>query len=305
MRIAHNIEYIQPDAEHGNTCCSGLIVSSLPSIYIDTNIGAATLAAFLRAGRPDIAIASHYHSDHCAFLKPAQELCGSRVFIPEGEEKCFMDLESHLDQCAGASGEDIRALWKMSMLDRNFKVIDEFELHFHEKSFRSGDTTIECIRCAGHSPSHTCFYLPEEKVLFATDMGVGSLGPVYVADDCNLKEFVSSVLKLRGIETEVVLTSHGGALNSSEIEPAWNRCLNHFLVLERFIRTRLDQGKTKWEIVDALLQRTSFSKAMGPYAKLMKAWVSVAFDLHYAVLLEGGLPKLFPELQKLDGVFKS
>ncbi len=305
MRITHNIEYIQPDAKDNYNCSSGLIISSSPTIFIDTNVSPASQRTFLCAEKPDIAIVSHYHSDHSAWLKSAQELCGSRVFVPEGEEKCLMDLDAYLDQCAGMSGEEIRASWRTITRDiRGFRVIDEFDLHFHGKMFCSGNTIIECIRCPGHSPSHTCFYLPEEKVLYVGDMGIGHPGPFYGASDCDLKEFVSSVLRLRGIKAKLVLTSHGGPLRS-DIDPAWTRCLKHFLAMERFVRTRLDQGKGKPDIVAALLRRTNGSRGGKTHTRLMEFWISTAFDLYHDVLVEGGLLKIFPELRKVDGASKA
>ena len=68
-----------------------------------------------------------------------------------------------------------------------YQEISAFDLHHDHKIFTCNDTTLTCIKSPGHSPSHTCFYFPAERILFFGDMGIGIRVPFYGFKDCDLR----------------------------------------------------------------------------------------------------------------------
>lgn len=72
-------------------------------------------------------------------------------------------------------------------------------------------------------------------------MGVDRFGPWYGWVNCDLRHLVESILYLRGLPVDVLLTSHGGML-TSHIDAAWHQALRHLLKREQGVATRLEKG---------------------------------------------------------------
>jgi hydroxyacylglutathione hydrolase len=256
-RITDTIAYIEPEIDINSIGCSGIVLSSRPKISIDCNVEVAQRQAFLSSEKPDIAIASHYHLDHWPWMKMAQDLCGSHIFVPEGEEANFKNLDRYVEQSVAVTEKELRPAWKdIARHIGGYQALERFDSHHHDQVFRSGTSTIRCIKAPGHSPSHTCFYFPKEKILYTADMGIGKWNPWYGHRDCDLRKFVDSVLRLQSLEADLILTSHGGIIRNHTGQ-AWNRCLKQFL-------------------------------------SFIDMWARIMVDHHDAVLQQGGAPVLFP-----------
>jgi hydroxyacylglutathione hydrolase len=297
IRISNCIEYIQPNVIKNPLCCSGVIVSSKPRIFIDTNMGMEDSMTLLAQEPPDIAIISHYHADHSSWARTALFVCNPTLFVPEGEEDRLQSLDVYVDSMVPF--EEMKPVVKTFYEDKlGYQEIRNFDFHYHKKVFTCRDTILKGIKSPGHSPSHTCFYFPDEKILFCGDMGIGIVGPYYAFKDSNLRSLVESILRLKRFKVEALMTAHEG-LVTSNIEQAWNNGLKVVLTQERIIRQGLDQGKNKQDIVNSgICYRCSDKNDQ--QTKLNRMWDSVIFDQHYAILLEGGLSRIFPELRDIE-----
>jgi hydroxyacylglutathione hydrolase len=273
---------------------AGLIISSSPKIFIDTNMGPLQTRELLDQEKPDIVIVSHYHLDHAIIGPWTKAYSPAELMVPEGEEKYLTDLDHFLKNTIGPH-DQIDKWVNFINKDINYSKIEDFSIHSHGMELRSGDITVKCIRGAGHSPSHTSFYIPEAKVLFASDIGLGPFGPWYGWLDCDLKEYIKSIQLLRSLDVDTILTCHDGIINTG-IDEAWERCLGHFFKRERFISDRLAKGKTKHEIVEQGIYFMNKSRTQEPMRTFLTVWDSIMFDHHAAMLDEGSLCKTFPEL---------
>ncbi|MHA1432095.1 MAG: MBL fold metallo-hydrolase [Candidatus Freyarchaeota archaeon] len=73
-----------------------------------------------------------------------------------------------------------------------------------------GDTKLQVLHTPGHSRGHCCFLLPEEKIVFLSDIDLTSFGPWYGALDSNVDDFIDSIEKLKRMSFEIAVTSHKG-----------------------------------------------------------------------------------------------
>ncbi len=277
--------------------CAGVIVSASEKILIDTNMGQDETSELLRAEQPDIAIMSHYHLDHCTWGPLVSEHTDAELFIPEGEERYLTSLDFFIEKTGGAAG--LAREWTEFTLDvTGYREIRDFSTYPHGHQFLSDDVTIECVGTPGHSPSHTAFYFPKEKILFTGDMGVDRFGPWYGWVDCDLRELIASILKLRSLDVQVLLTSHGGVVTSG-IEDAWNEGLRRITKREQRIRDQLEAGKGKEDIVDEGVFFRNKSRVPEPMRSFLFMWDKAMFDHHKALLEQGGIGRYFPELSHL------
>ncbi len=300
-QISDNIEYVIPDTMSNFTSCAGLIISGPLKIFIDTNMGIEETKALLKSERPDIAIISHYHLDHATWGQLVLELTQADLYIPEGEEKYFTSLDYFIEMTAAPYGlvpEWTEFATRMTC----YREIDHFSTYNESSVFRSGHITVQCIRTQGHSPSHTSFYLPGEKILFTGDMGVDRFGPWYGWVDCDLKQLVDSILKLRSMDVDLLLTSHGGMISEGILQ-CWNQGLKQIMEREQFVRDGLDLGKKKAEIVEQGIFFKNKSAVKEPMRSFLFMWDTIMFDHHQALLEEGGLERFFPEIGTLSQAY--
>lgn len=295
-RITDQLTFLEPDDMRLFKACAGVMIQSTRKLVIDANMGPET-AAFLHAENPQTAIISHYHLDHGVWGTVAQDHTQAEVFIPSGEERYLTEIDYFLDHTAGPFG--LVEPWKQfSVAGCNYREIEHYSTYDAGCSFSDRRMTITCLDTTGHSPSHRSFYFPEDKVLFTGDMGVDRFGPWYGWGDCDLRYIVASILKLRSLDVEVLLTSHGGMLTSN-IGTAWDHALRLLLERERGVATRLEKGLSPEAIVAGGIFFPHKSQVPEPMRSFLTMWDTAMFDHHRKLIEQGGLIRFFPELTRL------
>ena len=109
-----------------------------------------------------------------------------------------------------------------------------------------GKHTIELMHMPGHTPSETAVYVPEEKVLFASDNVVRGTMP-FITPQAVPFEWVRSLKRMQELHPNVVVPGHGSVCDAnylaemvSEIE-AWidavSKAINKGASLEEVQRT--------------------------------------------------------------------
>lgn len=297
-RITDAITYIEPDSMSNFTACAGVIVSDAgKKLLIDTNMGRKETAEMIRKERPDMAVVSHYHLDHATWDHAVLKHSNAELFIPAAEVEYLTDLDFFLRHTAGPFG--LSDPWRdFSVNVTGYREISRYSAYDEKTFFSVGGTKITAVGTPGHSPAHMSFYFAEDKILFTGDMGVDAFGPWYGWVDCDLKQLVASILRLRGLPVDLMLTSHGGIFDSG-IEKAWDEGLLAIERRERMIREKLDRGMTKAAIVEEGVFFRSKSPVSEPLRSFLYMWDGAMFDHHLALLTEGGLLSFFPELGHL------
>jgi glyoxylase-like metal-dependent hydrolase (beta-lactamase superfamily II) len=66
------------------------------------------------------------------------------------------------------------------------------------------------LYCPGHSAGHCCFEIPEEHLIFFSDIDLTSFGPWYGGLDSDIRAFEQSIKDLIAKSPKTVITSHKG-----------------------------------------------------------------------------------------------
>lgn len=289
-KITHNIDYLEPDSYTNFTACSGIIVNGSPKILIDTNMGLAETPDLIKTERPDISVISHYHLDHSIWSQFVLKHSMSKLFIPFGERKYFTDRASWIEN-SGLSGE-LKSLWLYFMNDiTKYKELQDYSTYDHNDRFETNDTHIQVISTPGHSPFHNSFHFPNERILFTGDIGIDRFGPWYGSTDCNLYDFIGSIIKLKSLDIDLLLTSHGGIIKEN-IQDAFTNLFKTFIDREEKIALSLDKGLSKMEIVkEGIYYNIKKQKIKEPMSSFFILWDGIMFDHHKDVLDKGGIKK--------------
>jgi glyoxylase-like metal-dependent hydrolase (beta-lactamase superfamily II) len=73
-----------------------------------------------------------------------------------------------------------------------------------------GGITVECLHTPGHTAGHLCFYVPEEKVIFAGDnvLGVGTAA-IPPPPHGDMGQYVASLRRMKDVDATLLLPGHG------------------------------------------------------------------------------------------------
>lgn len=180
---------------------NSLLIVDEEIVLIDSGIGDEKIGFF--KDDVDILINSHYHIDH---------ILGNHLFselwIVEEEKEVTGSFENY-KRFAGISGTIIEDNW-LEWFHQYFK--------FHASSptrtfkpnevFKFGETEWRAVHTPGHSPGHCCFYEPNKRIMFSSDLDLTSFGPWYGNPNANLPDFIESIKKLSNFKMDVIATSH-------------------------------------------------------------------------------------------------
>ncbi|MCP4023545.1 MAG: MBL fold metallo-hydrolase [Desulfobacteraceae bacterium] len=297
-KIAPSITYVEPDSMADFSSCSGIIIQGKQTVFIDMNIGKEDTIDTLNAYSPDLALITHYHQDHSLWTRYVKDFSDATIMVPAHEENYLTSLDFLIQQTAGALGQGQK--WQNFVVNTlGHRALDGHETY--DKNTRLTDRVpgLLAIATPGHSPGHTSFYLSNEKILFSGDVGLDRFGPWYGWADCNIKNIVSSLFTLMGMDIRLVLTSHGGIIRK-DIQQAWETAICHIFNREKKIAKKLSAGIEKKKII----QQGVFFPGKTPVNKPMKdfieIWDTSMYNQHERLLNQGGLSYFFPKINNLS-----
>jgi len=292
------MEYIEPEGKRKLNSCSGLAIRGRLKVAIDINPGRQKTRDYLLEFCPDIALVSHYHPDHSAWGSEVMEYTRAELMVPSEEKAYFKDLDHEVTNML--SPEIMKGMFRESADNLlAYKELNDIMTYESGSSFILGDISIQCIHTAGHSPGHTSFLFPEQKILFTADMGIDRQGPWYGWTNCSIEAMVESILTLKALSVNLLLTSHGGII-ARDIPHCWDRCLIHILEREQRIRQSLDKGMTREQIIGEGVLFPKKLKIREPIKSVFTKWDSIMFDLHAEILKTSSLRDLFPDLRGIE-----
>jgi len=128
----------------------------------------------------------------------------------------------------------------------------------------AGGATLRTLHTPGHASDHVCFELVGTKSLFAGDNILGEGTAVIAPPDGNMRDYLFSLYRLRGLDLERIYTGHFKALDGGTA--VIDQYLAHRAERRRSVVDALDVALT----VDQLVARiyTDTPKELHPIARL-------------------------------------
>ena len=172
----------------------------------------------------DLIVLSHLHIDHIGGAVHLRSKYGTPVGMGRGDIDLVNRIRSNPDWFEktytsqlkenGMPHSLISKYTKEAPIMREADYYHKFEVdEVLDNSSRLGSKTeIQIIEVPGHSPGSICVYLPNEKIIFTGDHVLRDISPnisKYVGIRDSLGSYLSSLEKLKELETDHVLPGHG------------------------------------------------------------------------------------------------
>ena len=238
--------FIRPD-EGANI---GLIHTPKGMILIDTTsspMDIRALLGFVDAGVEEVrmVINTHSHSDHtwgnqlfaCPIL--AHRLCQERMRFSLKDEWSTKELLfyiSDLKQEDPKKAEDFR----MTVQGLQIKLPDQVFEERYEGEL--GGLSYAIIHMGGHTPDSAIVWLPEKRVLFASDLIFQGRYP-YIFD-ADIPAWITALSRLREFEAEVIIPGHGRSCGEAEIIALGDYLQQTWELTDKHIRLGHDADET-------------------------------------------------------------
>lgn len=296
-QITEYIEYIEPDSQGGYMTSSGLVIRGEHTIMIDPNMGPEETAPLLAAENPSQVVLSHYHLDHSFCAPLAEAATGAEILVGAGEAFYLQDLEAFV-AVSGAAEYGLGEPWAAACRQGGYRELKRIREYEPGRLFSTGAVEFKALAAPGHSPAHNIFHFPRQGLVFVADLGLDVFGPWYGWRDADIEAVVKSLLGLKELDAEVVLTGHAGRLEDG-LGPLADRALEKVLARERLVSQMVGQGLDPRQMAGRGLYYPRLERMPAAKRPVLLMWESFMAEHHLAVLERGGLTALFPSLARL------
>lgn len=106
-------------------------------------------------------------------------------------------------------------------------------------TFNTAEYTLHAVHTPGHVGNHVCYFLEDERTVFAGDHIMGGSTVVIIPPSGDMAKYIASLRKLRDLSLTTIMPGHGEAIDDPE------------RVIETLVRHRLHREQ---KVVSALEQ---------------------------------------------------
>lgn len=253
----------------GNHLFHFFVVGQKRSIIVECGVSGAV--ANLRQQwpqlhpQPEVAqlLAMHAHFDHICGIPHLLELFPQSQVAGSADACKVMQKQKILTGFFAQDEEMVKVLMERGFLDRAVEVPAPKEIAVQNilgegDKIKTGDgCTLEIIAAPGHSPCSIAAYMPEDKVLFISDVAGFQISdeeifPIFFQ---SYEMYMDSIQRMMGYPARVVGIAHGTIWTGQQIEAFYERALHSARQAYESIREMSEAGMDHEQMVSILFER--------------------------------------------------
>ncbi len=269
--VKKNIFFVEGMNKGRYPYSNSLLIEDEKVMLIDTGTGPEIIPEIAQEKNVDLVINSHGHEDHTCGNEyfPSASICAHQFDAPAIRS---IEKLKELYDVSGTDLEDVLESFFQNVYELKDSRVDiEFE---DGKIFDLGTTQIEVIHTPGHSAGHCCFYFPEHKLFYLSDIDLLSFGPWYGSLDSNINELVDSIHKIKKLDYDVAISSHKGIFEGKdEIHKKLDLYLEKITEREKKLLDLLQNAKNLDEIVEEAIIYENFPEPRDMFRLMEKTMI--------------------------------
>ena len=209
---------------------------------------------------------THHHFDHVGGARRLREATGGRIAMHPEEERLLRETLERPPR-AGAPHEQYvrREIAKISV-DQTLAGGDVIKV---------GRLTLRVLDTPGHSAGHVCFFLEEERVLFAGDnvLGLGTTA-VPPPPEGDMARYIESLKRMKALDAALLCPGHGPLVHQPErkiqelIDHRHEREEQVLALLREGKRTPAEMVRAIYPELDPRLERMAIGQVVAHLCKL-------------------------------------
>jgi len=227
--------------------CHSLLVEDELTVLIDPASDENLLKNLAISKKVDAIVLSHYHEDHFwfSYLFPQAQL-----WAPEPDAPAMESLDRLLDEYR-MEGER-REVWRKILIEQYHYQARPVSRRLKEGDRISlGKMELIALHTPGHTPGHSCFYFPDQDLVYLSDIDLTRFGPWYGDRGSDIDQTIQSVKRVSRLNCRTFVVSHEQALYFGNIQKPAEQYLRVIDERDDQLRALLTEPRTLEEIVAA------------------------------------------------------
>ena len=229
---------------------NSIYIKGSTSYIVDPSATFTYIESLAMSHAVDVVLNTHYHGDH----RSLNGLFKNAVYAAHELDAPAIRDNITYEKCADTDLNSFYTEWRKQVF-KQYRIVDcpVSVLYQGGEVLSTGDEEIELVHIPGHTPGHLALHFKNINTLFVSDIDLTPYGPWYANVSSNINDFISSVEKIKKIQADYYVTSHGERIYEPEkFHEKLDRFYRHFFDREEKILEFLSAGPKKIE--DLLLE---------------------------------------------------
>lgn len=192
-------------------CHSLLLLGSEPAL-LDPGADKDFFRELAGQGLVQTVFLSHYHEDHRKYLYLFPE---AEVWVPAREAPAFASLATLWEYMGVDSALYRQYLEEVLVPEFRLQPLQHFKGFAAGEEIRLGSLRLVIWPAPGHTPGHSCFYFPEQGIIYLADLDLTPFGPWYGDAASDVELLWQSLLQVESCPARIFLTAHGQGIFSA------------------------------------------------------------------------------------------
>lgn len=193
---------------------NSVLIKGKPSIIIDPSAIFTYIENLALSHSVEMVINTHFHGDH----RSLNGLFKNVIYAAhELDAPAIRDYKIY-EKYADADSSSFYAKW-LKQVFQKYHIIDcpVSQLYKGNEIIETDTTQVQLVHTPGHTPGHLAFHFKNINTLFLGDIDLTPYGPWYANVVSDIDDFISTVEKIKKIDADYYITSHGERIYDPEI----------------------------------------------------------------------------------------
>jgi hydroxyacylglutathione hydrolase len=193
--------------------CHSIIIEDENVAVIDPSADKQYCRRLAQDPRLTAVLVSHFHEDHQKYLYFFPE---DLIWAPAAEAAAFTSMAG-VFELLGLEDQQYYQYWQKTLVEEfHYRPLKQVQNFVDGDELRFGRTRLQVFHTPGHTPGHSCFYFPEQDIVYLADIDLTPFGPWYGDRSSDLKALLASLARLEAFPARVYLTAHGQGVFTGE-----------------------------------------------------------------------------------------
>ena len=223
--------------------------------------------------QPSYLFLTHVHYDHCGAASyfrqnfPGIKICTSKRAAEILERPNAVELMTSLSRNFEHIAEDLPGIDRNDILHTDFEPFVPDIVFEREEIFEAGPSLhVEVLVTPGHTRDMLSFYIPERKILIATESAgcrshTGEIISEFLVD---FDAYVESLKRLSMLDCDIVCQGHHFVYTGDDVELFFDSSLRSALAFRDHVAELLDAEHGNIEKVVERIKREEYDPNRGP-----------------------------------------
>ncbi len=231
------------------------------------------IVKFFSAKKPEFLFITHVHYDHCGAASYFKKVFGSMDIGVSQQASEIIKRPNALKLMGDLSNNVLQIIENMNNIDKDKLLRDKFEPF--EPTMILGDgqiinlhkeISVNIIATPGHTRDMLSFYVPEKKLLIATESAgcMGHTGSITTEFLVNYDLYIKSLIKLASLEVDILCQGHHFVFTGQDVKKHFEKSIISAKKFKEIVDEFLQSANGSIEAAVSMVKSQEYDSNPGP-----------------------------------------